>query len=268
MQLSPTFAARELAAAHSDVAFEMEPNGIEQEAHSLAKAIKKVLASICPESTVSTTPGEIQRARVQIEALLPDSKGSPASSSGGQGLNDAGRGNVISPAPHHTMESLFWLLWFVLARANPLGGSVVPPDCQHSYQDFLALMLNHQVGHYDDTRDALLKSFNRCRTSVHPLLYAQGTMLDVMRFYLTNQSGVWGRLTGSSLHAHVVIKSLRLAEIMHLIQSIRGPNPAQLRQSATGVPRRDRHDPNTGFTCGSLRVSQTGPDGYLRSQWV
>src|SRR5882757_7647183 len=59
--------------------------------------------------------------------------------------------------PRHDAESVFWLLWFLLARANPESEAPVEEDSAQmkTYDIFCSTMLNYTVGAPIETRAAL-----------------------------------------------------------------------------------------------------------------
>jgi hypothetical protein len=86
----------------------------------------------------------------------------------------------ISHEPQHDAESVFWLLWFLLARANPkdhhpvLAGS---PE-QVSYDSFCNNMLRHTVGKTLDSRLGLMANMlSFYEWTLHPEFKSLGKML-------------------------------------------------------------------------------------------
>ena len=66
---------------------------------------------------------------------------------------------------------MFWLLWFLLARANPEGEALVAENSVEAkyYDAFCSTILNHTVGAANDTRHVLAcRSIDQYRQTLHP----------------------------------------------------------------------------------------------------
>jgi len=126
--------------------------------------------------------------------------------------NDSG---AVVHQPRHDVESMFWLLCFALARANPKSDAPNPRDPTTEYSEFCDAMLNHL--HPASLRDSrgryLERTEEQWKAILHPnlaklsgLLHHMGRYLAIRSFDRNNDG--WG-----VYHAHQVFKILLLASI-------------------------------------------------------
>ena len=124
----------------------------------------------------------------------------------------------ISHKPQHDAESVFWLLWFLLARANPkdhppvLAGS---PE-QVSYDSFCNDMLGHTVGNRRDSRAGLMTNkLSFYEETLHPQFKSLGKMLYWIGEYLQVPRDKWAPT--HPYHVHDMMQLLLLAESVRII---------------------------------------------------
>ena len=93
----------------------------------------------------------------------------------------------ISHEPQHDAESVFRLLWFLLARANPKDHPPVLAGSheQVAYDSFCNDRLGHTVGNIRDSRSGLMTNKLTCyESTLHPQFKSLGKMLYWMGKYL------------------------------------------------------------------------------------
>jgi hypothetical protein len=134
-------------------------------------------------------------------------------------------------SPRHDAESVFWLLWFLLARANPLGEAPVEKGSAEKkcYDAFCSTMLNHTVGAEDESREVLAgRSLEKHRRTLHPRFAHLGDMLYYMGRYFLIDPKTWSDYNKD--HAYYFMETLLLGEILrnegHLRLNITEPRPA------------------------------------------
>ena len=114
-------------------------------ASKLSAAVKAQLAHL----------SEMNNPKVDLEGAF---SAVAISSKAPEHLAPASPNTPISHEPQHDAEYLFWLLWFLLARANPKDHLPVPDESleQVSYNRFCNDMLGHTVGNPIDSRTGLM----------------------------------------------------------------------------------------------------------------
>ena len=136
----------------------------------------------------------------------------------------------------HDAESVFWLLWFLLARANPLSEAPVGKDSveKKSYDNFCSVMLNHTVGMSIETREVLAgMSIESYRQTLHPRFAHLGDMVYYMGKYFLIDPEIWSDYNKDPLdHAYYFMEFLLLGEMLRneeagtLPLNITQPRPA------------------------------------------
>jgi len=124
----------------------------------------------------------------------------------------------ISHEPQHDAESVFWLLWFLLARANPKDHQPVAGGSheQVSYDSFCNTMLGHTVGNPIDGRAGLMKEeLSGYEYTLHPQFKSLGKMLYWMGQYLQ----IPRDKCTHRYHAHDMMQLLLLSESAQIISS-------------------------------------------------
>ena len=120
--------------------------------------------------------------------------------------------------PRHDAESVFWLLWFLLARANPKGETRVAENSVEAahYDAFCSTILNHTVGATGDTRYLLAcRSIDQYRQSLHPRFAHLGDMLYYMGHYFLIDPKTWRDYSEDPLgHAFAFMQFLLLREML------------------------------------------------------
>ena len=115
----------------------------------------------------------------------------------------------------HDAESVFWLLWFLLARANPQSGPPVEKDSarEKAYDSFCSTMLNHTVGAEFETRAPLAQmSIEKYRKTLHPHLAHLGDMMYYMGNYFLIDPKTWNDYDTD--HAYYFMQFLLLREML------------------------------------------------------
>jgi hypothetical protein len=170
----------------------------------------------------------------------------------------------ISHVPQHDAESIFWLLWFLLARANPKGHPPVQDRSkeQVSYDNFCNDMLGHTIGNTADSRSTLLKNeLLFYEWTLHPEFKSLGKMLYWMGKYLQVPRDKWAPKDPYAVHdmmqllllaESVRIKSLDMAKIP---LDTMEPRPAtrhvaDIQATATTVESRITHSAGSGVIVG------------------
>jgi hypothetical protein len=100
----------------------------------------------------------------------------------------------ISHEPQHDAESVFWLLWFLLAHANPKDHLPVSAGSreQVSYDSFCNDMLGHTVCNTLDSRMGFMASMLPVyEWTLHPQFQSLGKMLYWMGKYLQVPRDKW-----------------------------------------------------------------------------
>jgi hypothetical protein len=126
----------------------------------------------------------------------------------------------ITPhVPQHDAESIFWLLWFLLARANPV--SPLRKAKQHeidAYREYCLAMFTPQPDFTldKDSRLKLMFMRNRFYDTLDPSLSHLGKMLSLIWSFVDCPTIIWKRYKASPYHAHVLMKGLLLVEILRL----------------------------------------------------
>ncbi|TFK66217.1 hypothetical protein BDN72DRAFT_157671 [Pluteus cervinus] len=101
-----------------------------------------------------------------------------------------------SHQPHHDVESMFWLLWFLLARANPVKAEEPPTAFLDAYNNFCTSMFTHKVGSFD-SRDELFRV--NAAWTVHPLVSGVTTTLRNMQVLVQFPHTEWRRAYRESM---------------------------------------------------------------------
>jgi hypothetical protein len=146
-----------------------------------------------------------------------------------------------TPFVHHPQfdaESIFWLLWFLLARANPTTGGEVPFS-QSYYDGFCSTLFEHTVGESVDRRSGYLnRAGPLCAKTLHPSLSIPGLMLDHMRKCLAVSPVAWKKYDSgiSEYHLHHIMKCLLLNEILKLVQTDGIPLVPETPRPVTAMP--------------------------------
>ena len=163
-------------------------------------------------------------------------------------------------SPRHDAESVFWLLWFLLARANPQ--SQAPGENSSAekkdYDAFCSVMLNHTVGAPFETREVLAgMSIERYRQTLHPCFAHLGDMVYHMGRYFLIDPETWRDYDED--HAYHFMECLLLGE-MHRNEGLRNlplditqPRPATetmalVRRFAVPVESRSWHNYASSLT--------------------
>ena len=189
----------------------------------------------------------------------------------------------ISHEPQHDAESVFWLLWFLLARANPKDHPPVPAGSpeQVSYDSFCNDMLGHTVGNPRDSRAGLWTGDQVFyEWTLHPQFKSLGKMLYWMGNYLQVPRDKWAPT--HPYHVHDMMQLLLLAESERIISSgvakIRldttQPRPAtrhvaDIQATATTVESRATHSywsDSQGVSVGQGAVPTVGSGGQKRKR--
>jgi hypothetical protein len=126
---------------------------------------------------------------------------------------------IIPHVPQHDAESVFWLLWFLLARANPV--SPVREANEHemnAYREYCVAIFTQRFDFFydNDSRSVIYFLRDQLHSTLDPALSHLETMLNLMRDFLNCSTIVWGRYDASPYHAHTVMKGLLLVEILRL----------------------------------------------------
>ena len=144
---------------------------------------------------------------------------------------------VLVHTPRHDAESVFWLLWFLLARANPRGEAPVAKDSaeKEDYDTFCSIMLNHTVGASVDTRVPLAQmSIEQYRHTLHPHFSHLGDMMYYMGNYFLIDPKTWSNHKDPLDHAYYFMEFLLLGEMLRnegprkLPLDITQPRPAMV----------------------------------------
>jgi hypothetical protein len=132
--------------------------------------------------------------------------------------------------PRHDVESMFWLLCFALARANPKSDAPNPHDPTEAYSEFCEVMLNRpRTSSLRDDRGRYLEETEEgWKAILHPKLARLSGLLHHMGQYLAirsfdHQNTQWG-----SYHAHQVFKIL----LVSAIKTFQSGDPILLCQHA------------------------------------
>jgi len=189
--------------------------------------------------------------------------------------------------PRHDAESVFWLLWFLLSRANPLGGAAVKEDSaeKKDYDHLCSTMLHHTVGATTDTRETLAGMLvEGYHQSLHPRFAHLGDMVYYMGRYFLIDPKIWSDYKKDALvHAHYFMEFLLLGEMLRneeartLPLNITQPRPAthpraQVRWLPVSVESTSSHNYAVSLTqdnavscsvsrLGSKRKADTDPQG-------
>ena len=156
--------------------------------------------------------------------------------------------------PRHDAESVFWLLWYLLARANPQSGPPVEKDSvqKKDYDNFCSTMLNHTVGARTETRAPLAQmSIQQYRQTLHPCFVHLGDMLFYMGRYFLIDPKTWSDYDTD--HAYYFMQCLLLREVLQnerprkLLLDKAKPRPAtehmaQVRQFVLPLDVRSSHN--------------------------
>jgi len=189
----------------------------------------------------------------------------------------------ISHEPQHDAESVFWLLWFLLARANPkdhppvLAGSKE----QGAYDSFCTAMLGHTVGNVHDSRAGLMTNkLSFYEWTLHPQFKSLGKMLYWMGKYLQVPRDKWAPT--HPYHIPDMMQLLLLAESVRITSSgvanIRldttEPRPAtrhmaDIRETTTNVESRATYSnwsDSQGVSVGQGAIPTVGSGGQKRKR--
>ena len=146
------------------------------------------------------------------EAMMASSSKAPAQPA------PASSNTPISHEPQHDAESVFWLLWFLLARANPKDHSPAGSHEQLAYDDFCNDMLSHTVGNMRDSRYGLMThTLEFYEWTLHRQFKSLGKMLYWMGNYLQVPRHKWAPT--HQYPAHDMMQLLLLAESVRIISS-------------------------------------------------
>jgi hypothetical protein len=117
--------------------------------------------------------------------------------------------------PRHDVESMFWLLCFALARANPKSDASKPHNPTAEYSEFCEVMLNrHQAPTLRRNRGRYLEQTEEeWKAILHPKLARLSGLLHHMGRYLAVRSFDHRNPGWDPYHAHQVFKTLLLAAI-------------------------------------------------------
>ena len=98
---------------------------------------------------------------------------------------------TLPHTPRHDDESVFWLLWFLLARANPQSEASVKEGSAEKgdYDTFCTTMLHHTVGGRVETLAGM--SIEQYRQTLHPRFAQLGDMLYYMGKYFLIDPKTW-----------------------------------------------------------------------------
>jgi len=183
-------------------------------------------------------------------------------------------------APRHDAESVFWLLWFLLARANPKGEPPVEKDSaqKKAYDSFCSTMLNHTVGAAYETRVPLAtSSIEQYRETLHPRFAHLGDMVYYMGRYFLIDPKTWKDYDLD--HAYYFMQCLLLQEILRnkernkepkiLLLDKTRPRPATqpmapVRSLPVPVESRASHNYSGSLSAVSCSVSSSGSSSLKR----
>jgi hypothetical protein len=166
--------------------------------------------------------------------------------------------------PRHDVESMFWLLCFALARANPKSAATNPCDPTTEYSDFCDSILNHldgatlrkHRGYYLGCTEEKWKKI------LHPSLVTLSRMLHHMGRYLAIRS--FDKDTEWDLyHAHRVFKIL----LFPAIRAFQSGDPIPLCQHApryAGLIPGTRTGGNTPTITGLRNTPPSGGSSHSR----
>jgi hypothetical protein len=155
---------------------------------------------------------------------------------------------IIPHVPQHDAESIFWLLWFSLARANPVSPvREATEDEMGAYTDYCEAIFNQQFGStFDsDSRSKLQFMHHRFHYTLDPSLSHLETMLNLMWSFLKCSTIVWQRYNASPYHAHALMKGLLLVEILRLSGTDGIPLDTSCPRRASDPPSRPACPPET-----------------------
>jgi hypothetical protein len=159
--------------------------------------------------------------------------------------------------PRHDVESMFWLLCFALARANPKSGAKNPDDTTVEYSEFCKVMLyEHEPLNLRANRGRYLEQTKeQWKAILHPKLASLSLLLHHMGQYLAIRSfdhlnNKWG-----PYHAHQVFKIL----LFSAIKTFQSGDPILL---CPHVPRYSLPVPGTRTGGNTSKITgQTPPSG-------
>lgn len=123
---------------------------------------------------------------------------------------------VLVHTPRHDAESVFWLLWFLLARANPQGEAPVANDSaeQEDYDTFCSIMLNHTIRSVDIRLPLVQMSIEQYRRTLHPHFAHLGDMMYYMGSYFLIDPKTWSNHKDPLDHAYYFMEFLLLGEML------------------------------------------------------
>jgi hypothetical protein len=193
----------------------------------------------------------------------------------------------ISHVPQHDLESVFWLSWYGLTRANPKGHPPVAAGSpeQVSYDSFCNAMLSHTVGNTLDSRQGLMTNqLSFYEKTLHPQFKSLGTMLYWMGNYLQVPRDKWHPCTDTTYryHVHDMMLLLLWAESVRIIASgaaeipldTEHPRPAtrhtaDVQVTATAVESRTTYSDwsdSQGVSVGQGAIPALGSGGQKRKR--
>ena len=180
--------------------------------------------------------------------------------------------------PRHDAESVFWLLWFLLARANPQRKGPVEKDSAEKkhYDKFCSIMLNHTVGDRVESREILAgMSIEQYRQTLHPCFSHLGDMLYYMGRYFLIDPKTWSDYEDPLGHAYYFMECLLLGEMLRneglkdLPLDTTRPRPATqpmapVRSFAVPVKSRSSHTYSAALTQDSVISCSVSSSGSKR----
>jgi len=183
----------------ADLCDHIESIRFAQEAHIGAGFFDDFTEKASAYHRTHVPPSDLQQARAQKSTRPPN-------------LSET---HAVIHEPRHDVESMFWLLCFALARANPKSDAPNPRDPPTEYSEFCDAMLNHlDPAALRNNRGLYLeRTEEEWKAVLHPdlaklsgLLHHMGRYLAIRSFDKNNDD--WG-----VYHAHQVFKILLVASM-------------------------------------------------------